>query len=368
MPVSINSSSTDSNRPPCTNPKCAKPTAECFERSSRNLTIGLINNMPDSALEATERQFLSLLDSASEGLSIRLVLYSMPGIPRNGSTAGHISRFYSSTECLPGAQLDALIVTGREPLAANLADEPYWNSFTEIVDWARSHTFATIWSCLAAHAAVQYMDGIRRIRSERKHCGILECTRLCDHFITEGTPRNFQLPHSRWNGLPEGELEERGYSLLSRAADAGVDSFCKQDKSLFVFFQGHPEYEPATLLLEYRRDVGRYLRGESDTYPSMPCGCFDDDRATALTLLQREAETRRCEGLVAEVSAVLDSVQIQHSWHSAAARIYRNWLEYIRLQKKTRLKAESCFADKNLGPMASTLEPATPASSRISLR
>ena len=40
------------------------------ERSGRFVKIGLINNMPDEALEATERQFISLLDLASEGMPI----------------------------------------------------------------------------------------------------------------------------------------------------------------------------------------------------------------------------------------------------------------------------------------------------------
>ena len=40
---------------------------------SRCIRIGLINNMPDTALEATERQFRSLLATASDGMSVRLL-------------------------------------------------------------------------------------------------------------------------------------------------------------------------------------------------------------------------------------------------------------------------------------------------------
>jgi homoserine O-succinyltransferase/O-acetyltransferase len=36
--------------------------------------------------------------------------------------------------------------------------------------------------------------------------------------------------------------------------------FVKYNRSLFVLLQGHPEYDSATLLREYRRDVGRFLR------------------------------------------------------------------------------------------------------------
>ena len=66
-----------------------------------------------------------------------------------------------------------------------------------------------------------------------------------------------------------------GYRILTRSAVAGVDMFVRQDKSFRLFFQGHPEYEATTLLREYRRDVGRYLRGERDDYPGLPLDYFD---------------------------------------------------------------------------------------------
>src|SRR5580692_5236648 len=118
MPLILNTNPSSLSWRTCTN-KCSKPSAACLDRSSRNLKIGLINNMPDSALEATERQFISLLDSASEGFSIRVRLYSLPGISRSGASAERVSEFYTGAANLPGSQLDGLIVTGREPLTPN---------------------------------------------------------------------------------------------------------------------------------------------------------------------------------------------------------------------------------------------------------
>ena len=54
-------------------------------------------------------------------------------------------------------------------------------------------------------------------------------------------------------------------------------SFC----SLFLFLQGHPEYEAGTLLREYRRDIARFLRGEREHYPAVPQGYFDARANTA---------------------------------------------------------------------------------------
>jgi homoserine O-succinyltransferase/O-acetyltransferase len=367
MPLILNTDPSNHSWRSCTK-KCAKPSAACLDRSSRNLTIGLINNMPDSALEATERQFISLLDLASEGFTIRVILYSLPGVSRSGASAGRVSEFYTSTENLPGSQLDGLIVTGREPLTPNLADEPYWESFTSVLDWARNNTYSTVWSCLAAHAAVLYQDGIKRVKNEHKHFGIFDCERVSRHPLTEGIPSSFKVPHSRWNGLPEDELAARGYSVLSRAADAGVDTFVQQYESLFVFFQGHPEYESNTPLLEYRRDVGRFVRGETVNYPTMPRGYFDADSLALLTDLQQDCAAGPQEGLLAGVLETLEKVDLQHTWRSTAIRLYRNWLEYIGARKLAELQAASATEEElvpagsyvNVGELSGRLEPGQP--------
>ncbi len=311
-----------------------------FEGSSRCITIGLINNMPDSALEATERQFTSLLTAASDGLQIRLTRYMLPDVPRQEAARKYLNSCYASVEDLWDRHLDGLIVTGREPLTPNLADEPYWKSFARVVEWAQTNTHSTIWSCLAAHAAILHLDGITRVKRNDKLCGIFDCVRASDHRLTAGTPPIFRLPHSRWNGVPEDELIGSGYRVLTRSGDAGVDTFVKQHKALFVFFQGHPEYESDTLLREYRRDVGRYFRGEADKYPSMPRSYFDRSMVDALTALQQRATGDRSGELLLEVSNALGEGTVANTWHSSATGVYKNWLDFICAQKERTLRSK----------------------------
>ena len=345
MPVILKSNAIDRNRRKRTNGQCSKLSAGRLEQPHKSIAIGLINNMPDAALEATEQQFLSLLGSASDGISIRVSLYTLPGVPRNHSAARHIGEFYSSVENLWSTHLDGLIVTGREPVTSNLADEPYWEIFTKVVDWARDNTCSTIWSCLAAHAAVLYMDGIGRVKNGRKHCGVFDCVRVSDHPLTAGAPSHFKLPHSRWNGIPADALTERGYRILTEAAGVGVDTFIQQHKSLFVFFQGHPEYESNTLLLEYRRDIGRYLRGETCTYPLPPKGYFDHDTRMALAALQQQARVGRHGDILAEVAWILENAEIENVWRPTAACIYRNWLQHICAQKELGMQGSKAVVE-----------------------
>ena len=261
---------------------CAKALAASID-GMVGLNIGIVNNMPDSALVPTERQLFELLNAAAGKLPVHLRLYTLPTIPRAEWGQRYISRFYSSIEDLRGGQLDGLIVTGTEPRAPNLAEEPYWNSFVQLVDWATENTVSAIWSCLAVHGAVFYLDGINRSPLPNKCIGVFDQDRMIDHPLLHGVPSQLKIPHSRWNEIGEAPLASSGYSIITKSEAAGVDAFVKQQRnSLFVYFQGHPEYDAQSLFGEYRRDVGRFLRREVEILPNNAKGIF----------------RRRCRGLV----------------------------------------------------------------------
>jgi homoserine O-succinyltransferase/O-acetyltransferase len=306
---------------------------ELPERPNRCLTIGLVNNMAGAAFKATERQFVSLLHAASESIPIQVSFYTLPGVSRTESDRHHFSNHYASIEALLDTHLDGLIVTGREPTMPNLRDEPYWENFTQVLEWARQNTYSTVWSCLAAHAAVLHMDDIVRSKSDEKNFGVFECAQVSDHPLTQGLSPRRHVPHSRWNGVAQTDLTDHGYIVLSCMASDGVDTFIKQEESLFVFFQGHPEYETDTLMREYRRDVGRYLNGETNNYPLLPRGYFDRSTGRALAVLRDKAVSCRSSELLGSVAATLDRTQIENIWQNSAACIYRNWLQYIRARK-----------------------------------
>ena len=315
-----------------------KAAVEFRDSDASCLEIGLVNNMPDAALEATERQFLTLLEAAADGMVVRLTLYALPDVPRAAWGRHRVDSLYSGIDALWDRQLDDLIVTGTEPRAPNLMDEPYWGSLTRVLGWAEHHTHSTVWSCLAAHAALLHLDGIGRRALHDKRFGVFECARVSDHPLTAGVPPCLRMPHSRWNDIPEDALASCGYRVLTRSEDAGVDAFVRQRNSLFVFFQGHPEYEAPTLLLEYRRDIKRFLRRERETYPPMPRGYFDDGTVAALSAIRERALSDRREKLLAEFPTDIAAGRVTNTWGPAAARVYRNWLLYMCAQKGRRLR------------------------------
>jgi homoserine O-succinyltransferase len=303
------------------------------------LDIGLINNMPDSALIPTERQLFDLLDAASGRLPVRLHFYKMDPTPRSDWGRDYLRRYYRGTDDLLNKRLDGIIVTGAEPKAARLTEEPYWATFVRIIDWASENTTSSVYSCLAVHAAVLHIDGLERQALPAKCIGVFPQIKAEDHPLTSGLPKIFKTPHARWNAVPEEALANCGYSVLSRSIESGVDCFVKrQNRSLFVHFQGHPEYETLSLLGEYRRDMGRFLRGESEVCPTIPKGYFDTEAEDILTTFRHEAITNRSPEFFAVFPTDRLAKDVRNVWQSPAKRIYRNWLLYLEAQRVERSK------------------------------
>jgi homoserine O-succinyltransferase/O-acetyltransferase len=305
-----------------------RPTTLRRARHS-GIVVALVNNMPDPALESTEAQFSGLLRAAAGGQRVRLRFTSFPELPRGSDARARIARAYWPLERVLDERPDALIVTGTEPIAARLVEEPYWPRLAALLDFADEHTSASIWSCLAAHAAVEHFDRIVRRRLPEKRCGVYAHSLLAGHMLLQGVAAPLAMPHSRWNELPVEALRAAGYEVLSSSPETGADAFVRHEKSLMLFFQGHPEYDDTTLLKEYRRDVGRYLAGQQTHYPTMPHGYLSAEAAALLEAFRERALAERAPALLERFPFAAAAASLANTWRPAAVSLYRNWLKFI---------------------------------------
>lgn len=298
-------------------------------RKDKILEIALVNNMPDQALAATQTQFARLVRAGAEGRAIRWRCYSLPGIERSETARRYLARNHEDIETLYRRGADALIVTGCEPRAARLDQEPYWPQLQTLVDWAATHTASTIWSCLAAHAAVLHLSGVQRERMPKKVSGVYAFEPVRKHWAGQTEKGAALVPHSRHNGLRPDALEAKGFTIASISTEVGVDTFWREEPSLFVFLQGHPEYDAETLLKEYRRDVLRYLGGERSDYPEQPANYFSPAVSEELDAL-RIAVMSGDEVCAADrLSAVLSQQACDMPWRDHSIALYRDWLRVI---------------------------------------
>lgn len=312
----------------------ARTTTEQRARHG-SVTVGLVNNMPDAALESTEKQFSALLGAAAGARDVRLRFSSFPEVRRSREAEARIAHSYWPIETLLAERPDALVVTGTEPIAARLRDEPYWPRLAALLDFAEELTTASIWSCLAAHAAVEHFDGIIRQRLAEKRCGVYQHSLLTGHPLLTGVSAPLAMPHSRWNELPVDALRAAGYEVLSFSPETGADAFVRHERSLMLFFQGHPEYEDTTLLKEYRRDVGRYLGGQQPRYPTQPYGYLSAEASGLLEGFKARALAERSPALLEQFPFVGVAAALRNTWRPAAVTLYRNWLDFIAA-KRTR--------------------------------
>jgi homoserine O-succinyltransferase len=189
-------------------------------------------------------------------------------------------------------------------------------------------------SCLAAHAGVLHSDGVSRNPLPDKQFGVFDFASVGSHQLTSGAGERVRFPHSRWNEVQADALAACGYTILTQSVEGGVDSFVKKKKrSLFVHFQGHPEYGAQTLLKEYRRDIRRFLKKERETYPSAPKGYFDSSSARLLSDFRDAAISDRREERMESFPEASLVDGLENTWHPSAVTIYRNWLQYVTARK-----------------------------------
>jgi homoserine O-succinyltransferase len=302
------------------------PQARRGERA-RVLRIALVNNMPDSALAATERQFASLIEAAKGDLDVRLELVALESVPREAGAREAMRGRYGALGDLVAAPPDALIVTGAEPRTADLTDELYWRELSELIDWARGGVASVLYSCLAAHAAVRRYDGIARRPRDGKLSGVFASEIVGPHELTRDLEAVL-TPHSRYNDLAENDLAANGYRVLSRSREAGVEMFVKEGATLEIYWQGHPEYEADTLAREFRRDLMRFTRGETARLPALPKNYLAEDKHAWLEERLGQASRGAGEDLAGALQPK-DFAHVYARWRVSAEKLAGNWLNII---------------------------------------
>ena len=289
--------------------------------------IALVNNMPENAAEGTVGQFETLLRrAAGQGITYQLTCYALP---QSDVARGSASSTHEEIEALYARGADALIVTGAEPRAERLADEPFWADFSRLVLWARTHTLGSLWSCLAAHGAVELLDGVSRRRQDQKISGVFACSATPDDWATQGAPEEILVPHSRYNSLSREDLAANGYVISSWSPSVGVDSFWRREPSLFLFTQGHPEYTANTLASEFRRDALRFLKGTSAAFPKLPDNYFSGAAQEEIALLRSSPEVLDPSSFLERFDRILEQNPPTANWFNDAERLYGNWLRLI---------------------------------------
>ncbi|HHJ80860.1 MAG TPA: homoserine O-succinyltransferase [Candidatus Tenderia electrophaga] len=294
----------------------------------RELHIGLLNMMPDSALAATERQFFRLVGESNQIAQFYMHPFSLPELPRGEEGKAHVDRYYETFEQIKDKGLDALIITGANVTQPDLAMEPFWEPLKEVIDWAYENVTSTLCSCLATHAVMQ-----QRYQQKRRHLGFKRWGvyphYLLDrqHPLVAGVNTRFDIPHSRYNNICRQQFESAGLKVLVESKEAGVHLAVSEDLFRIVFFQGHPEYDIISLLKEYKREVSHFINGDREDYPPLPENYFTRQSAAILEEHKQHILIAMKNGTEApELPEALVTLQLDNTWHDSAEAVLNNWI------------------------------------------
>lgn len=263
----------------------------------RPLRIAILNLMPTKV--ATETQLLRLLGNTP--LQVEVTLLHMASHEAKNTSAEHLLEHYVSFAEVRHQSFDGLIVTGApvEQLPFEAVD--YWPELTELLDWARTKVFSSLFICWGAQAALYRYYGVPKHALAEKMSGVFpHRLNVRNERIVQGFDDVFFAPHSRHTETRrEGILAEPRLMLLSESDEAGVYLVQSVDRRQ-VFVTGHSEYDPGTLQDEYARDLGKGLS------IGVPQNYFPGDDPT------REPQVR---------------------WRGHANLLFSNWLNYFVYQE-----------------------------------
>src|SRR5271167_4846078 len=181
----------------------------------------LVNNMPDAAFGATERQFVGLLEAGSGCETVALTRHAMAGVPRGERVRARIAAEYRPLEDVFSDPPDLLVVTGSNPIESRIEDEPYWSDLHGLLKWASENVQAMVLSCLSAHAALAVFDGLERTTLPVKCTGVFAQEADRTHPLTAGLYGSVVLPHSRLNAVPKEAVAAAGYAVALHSPEVG---------------------------------------------------------------------------------------------------------------------------------------------------
>lgn len=304
------------------------PPDRAQQQDIRELHIGLLNIMPDAALEATERQFFRLLGACNQIAQFHVHPFTIEGLDRSPEAKAHISQYYETFEQIKQDGLDALIISGANVTHPHLQQEAFWQPLTEVFSWAKQNVTSILCSCLATHALIQYCYDIERTPLPAKRWGVFShqvIDRL--HPLVAEINTRFDVPHSRFNEVFQTDMEQHGLKVLVSSDVAGVHLAVSPDGFRVVFFQGHPEYDAISLMKEYKREVIRFFNHERDDYPPFPENYFNGTVQARLTEYKQNvisAKNKKMAFPAFPESEICEHLDI--TWRDTAKAVFNNWI------------------------------------------
>ena len=260
----------------------------------RPARIGLINLMPAATMEVTELQWLRYMSNTAVQIDPVLIKFDKDFRERAGASRANIlTRYIPFSEAKKNG-LDGLIITGgnlelanvqkgEQKIGLDFIEFKFYDQLRDIISWARSNVYSTIYSCIASHFALDQLFEMKRNIMPQKLFGVFdhEVHDTLSSPFTKGIDDIIRAPHARWGSVDISEFVNKDIEVLASCKTAGW-LIAQSRNSLGghdMFLQGHPEYDRYDLHREFQRD---WAIGEAK---SIPHGYYRNDNPASLSQL-----------------------------------------------------------------------------------
>ncbi|BAP85938.1 homoserine O-succinyltransferase [Paucilactobacillus hokkaidonensis JCM 18461] len=260
--------------------------------SAKTLNLLVLNIMPNK-LE-TEGQILNLCTNYSQNLSFTFLYPQTHHFKTN--IVPYLEKTYATLEEVKDEYFDGLIVTGAPVENLDFTQVDYWNEFTQLLNWSKTHVKQRLFICWAAQAALNYDFGIPKYQVEQKIFGVFKHHIKQANPLLHGLKDVFYLPHSRRTTIQSSDVTRHDdLNIILDSSSTGPQLITTVDRR-DTFITGHPEYNTNTLADEYFRDR------KNEIPINLPENYF---------------------------YANDPSKQVINRWHDAGIRLFTNWLNQV---------------------------------------
>jgi len=260
----------------------------------------ILNLMPTKV--TTERQFLSNFAAVPGDFEItfmypvthRFKTYSRDTVAAN----------YVSLDQIADQHFDGLIVTGAPVEKLAFEEVDYWDEFTTIVDWAKTHVTQTLFECWAAQAGLYYQFNLQKQLVPEKIFGVYSADSWNQNAqLTRGLTAGglLKMPQSRHTQLVLPTTLPAELQVVAANDEIGPLILTAPTTNA-VYVTGHPEYDTDTLANEYFRDQRKQLPIQLPKY----------------YFKNQSLKT------------------VDDGWHQTSHRLYANWINTLKLMKVGR--------------------------------
>lgn len=263
----------------------------------RPLKIAIVNLMPTKV--TTETQLLRLLGNTP--LQTEISLVQMEGHISKNTGADHLEKFYISSKDVFKHKFDGMIITGAPVEQIDFEKVDYWKELCDIMDYAKTNVYSTLYICWGAQAGLYHHFGIPKYPLDKKMFGIFKNRRSAGPDpLLRGFDDRFPIPQSRHTTIKKEDILKHDELTILAESDEIGPTIIKTKDNRAIFMTGHLEYDTETLATEYFRDINKGLKIE------VPQNYFPSNDPTKEPV---------------------------SNWRSTAHLFYSNWLNYYVYQE-----------------------------------